>query len=219
MSKYRYIRRNPFTRKSKGKVVRKKTGYKSLTKRVKKLEIENKKQVEIHDTAQVGEDMFTTPQVTDISPALAAGTNAHFLSFQLRGMIQVDVEDVDVNHLCRVCLVLDRNNQDPATDPTWLDVWLTNDVFTLRNYDVGDTDAQHRFRVLFDKTYYVSKVSNGFNKEKVIVNCYKKLDLTATYGTGNHASKNGLWLLFMSTGATGDIDFAYQTRLRYTQDV
>lgn len=191
----------------------------SLAKRVKSLEVQNKKSVEYSEAQEAGADIFTTPTVVEIFSS-SAHVNYCQLSFQLKGMLEVDVEDIDVNHLCRIVLVLDRKTQDPSTNATWADIFDSTDIFTLRKRTEGSVDDAFRFKILFDKIYYVAKVSNGFNKTKVPVEIYKKLGKNGLIAQGTSSGKatNQLYLMFMSTGATGDIDFAYSYRLRYTQD-
>lgn len=201
-----------------GKKARKKSRKTTLDTRVKKLEAQAKKTVQINAFSDVGADIFTTPSVVHLSN-FEQGVRTHMLSFQLKGMLEVDVEDVDVNHLCRIVLVLDTNNEDISTAPTWQDVFTTNAIYTLKKWTQGTVDVQTRFKILWDKIFYVAKVSNGFNKTKVFVHCYKTLNKYVTKGADVYPSKNGLYLMFMSTGATGDIDFAYDARTRYAEDV
>lgn len=217
MSKKRMISRKAaqrFRQQFRGK-----TTTAKLAKRIKKIEVQNKKQVEYSEATDAGADIFTTPTVVKIFSS-SAHVNYCQLSFQLKGLLEVDVEDVDVNHLCRIILLVDRKTQDPSTTATWAEVFDSTDIFTLRKRTEGSVDDAYRFKILFDKIYYVAKVSNGFNKTKVPVDIYKQLGKNGLIAQGTSSGKatNQLYLMFMSTGATGDIDFAYSYRLRYTQD-
>lgn len=215
MSKYRYIKRNPFTKKSGGRVVRRRKRN-TLAKRVRKLERTTKPELLHYTRQEAGIDTYTTPVVSIIHNNQDG--QCLVKSLQIRGVCQMETAQA-TDHLVRVVLVLCKTPVDAATDPTWANVFHDTAIYTLRALD-EDTNLAPRFKILMDKVYHLHYPQDtGYAKRYQYFEYFKKWEngLPQIYESGTSKyTKNGIYLMVMSTAATTVIDTDLYYRYRFT---
>lgn len=218
MSYYRRYRRGARRRK---RFRRRRRGYglKALNNKINALAETVKPEVNFKWINVTDADIYTTHGVDELSDigqgdttTTRTGDTVKGISLQLKGLLQQDTDTAAVTNICRVAIVLDR--QCNGTAPAWTDVWEAENIYSIRE---ANTHNMGRFKILMDKLYYLSKDADGTTREKKIVKYYRKVNLTIEYNEGaTTPRKNGLFLMYLSTAASGAIDFSYHAKLRFT---
>lgn len=192
--------------------------YRSLNKKINDINKHNRPDMVILDDASLGNDIYTTGTITDVG--YASSQEAWLHSVQLNGMLELDTDQAAETALARIIVFFDKKNTDPDNDSIgWTDVWKTETVYSLRASS-GTTIEQYRYKIIFDKTYTLSKDADGYSRSKALVRFYKKFkkpvkQFDGSTGSGGHINK--LYIAYIATSATTVMDFDYQLRSRLTK--
>lgn len=162
--------------------------------------------------AESSQDCYTTPVVHLLSDGASTSTSpiqkSLLHSMWLKGMITQGTS-LDETHYTRITVVVDKRKFDNDTAPTWLDVFETAEVFSHRIEGDNTTDSPVKgksFKVLFDRVYKTAYYTQQVLNDKQLVNFYMNL---RNMPMKNYAGyqQNQIYLMCMSTAATGQITF------------
>lgn len=221
MPYYRRFRRRRYPYRRRFRRYRRR-GYQStriLSKRITGLARSMRPEMKFHDVTATDSDIYDTATVvnlTDISQGdsytMRDGREITIKSIQFKGMIQQDTDTAGVTNLYRIILLIDRETD--GTAPTWLNVYNSENVWSIRDADVSGVNT-YRFKVIFDKVVSTKLDADGTSNEKRLIKFYKKLNLKCSWRAQGTDPKNGIYLMFLGTSATTVTDFSYQSRVRF----
>ncbi len=193
---------------------RKRPSMRGLSRRIKSLQAPVETQT--YDESS-GLNCFTTPLVTLMTNAeevknTTSAQDVKTLSMHMKGIITVP-NAVAGTHCIRMAMVKDTRAFDNNTAPTWLDVFDSNDCYSLRA-DTTSKLEHSAFKVLKDKTFTIVHDLDAQIDNIIPFNWFFKInsklyDLTTGYQKGMY------YLLCASTMATGECLIKFHRRIRY----
>ncbi len=194
-------------------------GAGSLSKKVSYLLRQNKAnrpQLDFDDTNGNAVNIFTTPTIVKIlSLGLVGAARGTIKSIQLKGYLQLVGAVATTTH-ARIIIFTDKVNEGGAA-PLWGDLYESaagaDAVMSLREL-VENINEGQRFKVLYDKRFTMINAPNSVVKDNVMFDMYKKLNIKSINNQGTWWEKGGLYMAYVSTNGTADMDFTYKIRTR-----
>lgn len=196
--------------------------YKTLNKKVNEINKKNRPEMRTADTVGTSEDIYTTGTMDLVTTTGTAGEYQYIHSIQLKGILELDTDQAADAAIARIIVFIDRRNTDPDNDSiVWTKVWKTETVYSIRAVTDGTGPIVDRYKILYDRTFSLSKDADGYSKSKRLVKWYKKFkkpikSCKGTTSQGGHV--NSIYIAYIATTATTVMDFDYQIRCRYTED-
>jgi len=174
----------------------------------------------MHIDAETNLDIFTTPTVKLLEvaaslPSTVTGTKTLLKTIKFKGNLKLGTASADTE-IARVVVVMDKRKFDNDTAPVWLDVFNSNNVFALRADTLGG-EKKHSFQVLSDRTYTLNNDEGNLMNLKIIQ--FSK-SFKSSLHQFNYASysQNLIYIMFMSTAATSEMDFSYENAVLMSRD-
>lgn len=134
-----------------------------------------------------------------------------------RGKIRLSATNADVDHICRVCLFLEKDNAGAAS--TYGSFFSSNSLYSHRALNVANTGE-----ILFDRVINVTLYDTGSNTDRssayvqFSIPCNIPIDYIANAGAVADVRGNHLSMGFIVDNATGGNypDLTGKLRLTYT---
>lgn len=206
-----FQRRLRKTMKVQGFVRKKKTNTSRINTLARKVH-ENEPPVRYSVEAISNLDIFDTPvvrplQVSAVLPTTSQTARTLLKSIKVSGQCKL-INASDTTEIARIVIVQDRRKFDNNAAPTWLDIFKENTVYSLRA-DTLSGDKKGSFHVLFDRTITLNNDTATLSNLKIFK--YNKIfrPPIEQYNYDEY-SKNLLYLMYMATSATTEMDMNYQ---------
>lgn len=211
----------PFYKKKCVKTYRKPTLAKKVAKLSKQVKINKPAIFRSATTEATGSDVFTTATVVELTPVgiTSSGTDLKVYSLNVRGMIDQNVSTTQTE-LTRLVLVKDNRKFDNDVAPVWTDVFFAENVWSPRQDDTYSGQPTNKaFSVLSDRIYSTEYItSQNVNKTKQVFSIKKSWKNPMAMVDATTYQKNRLFLMSLSTAATGKVDLSFYTQFRYSID-
>jgi len=208
--------RRPLFRKRKAKVPTLKSKVTTLQRKIRNAEAP----FNISTDNNINDDIFTTPVVEALDvaanlPSTATTTKTLLKRVQVSGQIVLTTPTA-TTEIARVVVVLDKRKFDNNTAPVWLDIFNTANVYSMRADTLGG-DKLKSFQVLYDRTISVTNDTATLNSHKLF-KFSKTWKIPIEQYNYDEYSKNLLYIMYMSTSATTEMDLSYENSVLMSRD-
>ena len=160
-------------------------------------------------------DVFSTPLVTNITPATIQNTgpesNIFSISLEMKGQIHIPAA-VTGAHIIRLVVVRDNRVFDNDVAPLWLSIFHTTDPWALRKAQTHKLETR-AYSVLLDRTYTAAHDVDGSIENRIPFSYFFKVNKRIKNYTGYQRGQ--YYLLSVSTMATGECDVSFHQRWKY----
>jgi predicted nuclease of predicted toxin-antitoxin system len=174
-----------------------------------------------HNHQVLNNDIYTTPNVEVYAPAAAlpstvTTTKSYVHSVWLKGVLELDTAGTDTQ-FARILIVQDMRKFDADTAPTWADLFESTTVYSHRTDSLSDKKTKD-FKILEDKTFTLTKDSDATVKSRRLVSMFHRFKTPLRQFNYSNYQQGQLYLMYMSTAATTQMDFDHQTRFMISRD-
>lgn len=189
----------------------------TLTKKVNKMsrQITSLQYNQIGVRAGLLGDIFTTPfvdelTVSNLPPVNTLGTKQTIKSIEFKALIHLASATSDTE-IARVVIVLDKRKFDNNTDPVWLDIFNSATVYSTRSATLLGK-KQGSFTVLYDRVFHLTNSTSETTDNRRTLRYTKTFKKPLEQQNMDEYSQDRVYLMYMSTAATSEMDISWNYR-------